>query len=356
MHDASPETSLERRCQTLYEKAIKDPLTQLANRAEFDRVREPFVAAHTQRKLPCGMIICDIDHFKQINDTFGHPAGDEVIRNFAQLLKAACRHGDLVVRYGGEEFVMLLADCNMAAAVQRAEQIRKAFAEMRHPALDGKRVTVSFGVTENQPGDNSETMLRRADRALLAAKRRGRNNVVQLGAGAGSDDFEGRRRWWFWSMIAPSASLVDTVLLTNVPMKVALEKVGGFAADHDAQITHTDEDSAHLTIVNDPSRTTRRKSDRPFAFVVELRFMEERVPSFNGSRLPAGNIARTRVEVTIRSKNGRERRRSNAPEMARRMLVSLRSYLMAFDEETPPEAMLIVPAPSTADIVISEDA
>jgi hypothetical protein len=149
-------------------------------------------------------------------------------------------------------------------------------------------------------------------------------------------------------MISPSSSLVDTVLLTNVPMKVALEKVNGFAADHDAQITHADADSAHLTIVGDPSRTTRRNSDRPFAFIVELRFMEERVPSANGAGLPAGHMARTRVEVTIRSKNGRERRRSNAPEMARRMLVSLRSYLMAFEEDAAPEALLVeTPNPAT---------
>ena len=123
LHDASPETSLEERCQRLHEKAIRDPLTQVANRAEFDRVHGIFVETHLQRGLPCSLIICDIDHFKRVNDNYGHPAGDEVIKSFAQLLKSKCRSGDLVARYGGEEFVMLCADCGVATAFERAEQV-----------------------------------------------------------------------------------------------------------------------------------------------------------------------------------------------------------------------------------------
>ena len=105
LHDASPEASLEQRCQSLHERATKDPLTQVANRAEFDRTLEMFVAAHLERRLPCSLVICDIDHFKKINDTYGHPAGDEALKSFAALLKGYCRPGDLVARYGGEEFV-----------------------------------------------------------------------------------------------------------------------------------------------------------------------------------------------------------------------------------------------------------
>ena len=80
MHDVSPQISLEARCHSLHEKATKDPLTQVANRAEFDRVHEMFVAAHLERRLPCSLIICDIDHFKSVNDTYGHQAGDEVLK------------------------------------------------------------------------------------------------------------------------------------------------------------------------------------------------------------------------------------------------------------------------------------
>ena len=165
LHDASSETSLEQRCQSLYEKATKDPLTQVANRAEFDRVHAMFVAAHQQQQVPCSLLMCDLDRFKLVNDTYGHQAGDEAIKCLASLLKSCCRPGDLVARYGGEEFVLLCADCDNAAAARRAEQIRKALSQIPQPKMDGRSVTVSFGVTEIQPGDTPETMLRRADRA-----------------------------------------------------------------------------------------------------------------------------------------------------------------------------------------------
>jgi len=114
--------------------------------------------------------MCDLDRFKLVNDTYGHQAGDEAIKCLASLLKSCCRPGDLVARYGGEEFVLLSADCDNAAAARRAEQIRKALSQIPQPKMDGRSVTVSFGVTEIQPGDTPETMLRRADRALLMAK------------------------------------------------------------------------------------------------------------------------------------------------------------------------------------------
>ncbi len=183
-HDASSETSLEQQCQSLHEKATKDPLTQVANRAEFDRVHAMFVAAHQQQHVPCSLMMCDLDRFKLVNDTFGHQAGDAAIQCLASLLKSSCRPGDLVARYGGEEFVLLCADCDNASATRRAEQIRKALSQIPQPKLDGRTVTVSFGVTEIQPGDTPETMLRRADRALLTAKANGRNTVVQLGSGS----------------------------------------------------------------------------------------------------------------------------------------------------------------------------
>ena len=122
---------------------------------------------------------------------YGHQAGDEVLKSFGKLLRSECRAGDLVARYGGEEFVILCADCNNAAATRRAEHLRKSMSDLAQPVLNGETVTVSFGVTEIQPGDSPESMLRRADRALLEAKQLGRNTVVQLGNGIGAI---GRRR------------------------------------------------------------------------------------------------------------------------------------------------------------------
>ncbi len=165
LHDASSETSLEERCQNLHERATKDPLTRVANRAEFDRTHQLFVKAHFEHQLPCSMIMCDLDHFKSINDTYGHQAGDDVLRFFGGLLARECRTGDLVARYGGEEFVVLCADCNNATAAGRAESLRKTFSEIPQPSLNHDVVTASFGVTEIQPGDSPASMLRRADRA-----------------------------------------------------------------------------------------------------------------------------------------------------------------------------------------------
>ncbi len=162
-------------------------MTQVANRAEFDRVHEMFVAAHQQQQVPCSLMMCDLDHFKRVNDTYGHQAGDDAIKSLAALLKSSCRPGDLVARYGGEEFVILCADCDNAAAARRAEQIRKSLSQLAQPKMNGRTVTASFGVTEIQPGDTPETMLRRADRALLMAKANGRNTVVQLGTGIGGE-------------------------------------------------------------------------------------------------------------------------------------------------------------------------
>ena len=183
LHDASSEISLEQRCQSLADKASRDPLTQVANRAEFDRVHAMFVTAHQQQQVPCSLLMCDLDRFKSVNDTYGHQAGDEAIKSLASLLKGECHPGDLVARYGGEEFVMLLADCDNTTASRRADQVRLALAQVAQPRMNGKTITVSFGVTEIQPGDTAETMLRRADRALLIAKENGRNQVVQLGSG-----------------------------------------------------------------------------------------------------------------------------------------------------------------------------
>ena len=234
LHDASSEISLERQCQSLHEKATKDPLTQVANRAEFDRVHAMFVAAHQQQQVPCSLIMCDLDRFKRVNDTYGHQAGDEAIKSLASLLKSSCRPGDLVARYGGEEFVVLCADCDNATAARRAEQVRKSLGELAQAKMEGRTVTVSFGVTEIQPGDTPETMLRRADRALLMAKAKGRNVVVQLGSGSGGETVETRPAAWAPAAARPKETL-EQELITPVPVRMAIEKLRGFVADHRAQ-------------------------------------------------------------------------------------------------------------------------
>jgi len=339
LHDASPEASLEKRCQSLHERATKDPLTQVANRAEFDRAHQMFVEAHLERKLPCSLIICDIDHFKQVNDVHGHPAGDVVLKSFAQVLKGSCRPGDLVARYGGEEFVVLCADCNNAAAAQRAESVRRAISDLPQHVLGGRSITASFGVTEVQPGDTPEIMLRRADRALLEAKGRGRNMVVQLGTGIGEEEQADGARGW--RKRGSNSVLLERALVTAVPLKVAIEKLRGYVSDHHAEIISIDEETIELVMQGERMPLVRRRSDRALPVVVSLRFNEERCDDNSADGRGSGRAARTRVHVTVRAKKERDRRRADIQERARHVMAGIKSYLMANEEE-------VVATPDTA--------
>jgi diguanylate cyclase (GGDEF)-like protein/PAS domain S-box-containing protein/putative nucleotidyltransferase with HDIG domain len=330
LHDVSSETSLEEKCQALHAQVAKDPMTQVANRAEFDRMLNNFVAAHQESNLPCSLIMCDIDHFKSINDTFGHQAGDEAIITFASLLKSMCRSGDLVARYGGEEFAILCADCTNAAAARKAEEIRKAMADIKHSSLGNRSITVSFGVTVLQAGDTPETMLRRADRALLQAKDQGRNQVVQLGDGMMEE--KPKKSWWPFQSWGGQA-LVEATLVTAVPIEVAIQKLRGFIADQNAKIVKTADAELHLEVTDRHTADTRRATDRPTTFLIDLKLSQTHMDRSNSHGFAAGNYVETRIDTVIRPRRDRDRRRDAVVDKARRLLGSLKSYLMAQEDD-----------------------
>ena len=343
LHDASSEISLEQRCQSLADKATRDPLTQVANRAEFDRMHAMFVTAHQQQQAPCSLLMCDLDRFKTVNDSYGHQAGDEAIKSLAALLKGACHPGDFVARYGGEEFVMLLADCDNATACRRADQVRVALSQLPQPRMNGRAITVSFGATEIQPGDTAETMLRRADRALLMAKENGRNQVVQLGSGLHGnpddrDDAETADK-------SEPSVVVQRTLVTPVPTKMAIEKLRGFVADREATIGKIDGNQIQLELAERSESRLRRLTDRPLVFQIDLRFEEQRAQrEGDNGEISVGGVLRTRIFVTIAPRRSRDRRREDAQARAQQVLVSLRSYLMAsFEDEAgpPPDGALV---------------
>ncbi|MCS7239371.1 MAG: diguanylate cyclase [Thermoguttaceae bacterium] len=339
LHDVSPEASLEAECHRLQARTSLDPLTQLANRAELDRLLPIFVAQHRDRGIPCSLVVCDLDHFKKINDTFGHPAGDEVIKAFANVLKASLRPGDVAARYGGEEFVLLCAGCDGATAVRRAEQIRFRFAQIPHPSLDHKTATASFGVTELQPGDTPESFFRRADRALMAAKVNGRNQVVQLGSGTDWTDPGRARPWWLtqWTRNRP-ATLLRQTLRVDGPMAVAVEKLQGFVSDHQAKVLTIRENRVELELVHRPIGM-RRQGDRPVVFRMLLTLSPPRAAT--GVQSGQAGKKFTIVEVQIEPASGRERRRQELLLRAESILESLQAYLMAqpvsAEEPTPGE-------------------
>jgi diguanylate cyclase (GGDEF)-like protein/PAS domain S-box-containing protein len=339
MHDVSSQASLEESVHSLHERASRDPLTKAANRAEFNRVFPEFIDTHLKAGRPCSLVICDIDHFKKINDSYGHQAGDEALVLFTSILLRHARAGDLVVRYGGEEFVVLCADCDNGAATRRADEIRRRVAETQMTSLNNHCITASFGVTEIQGGDTPETFLNRADRALLQAKDGGRNMVVQLGTGIRSAEKSSWSQGWR-SLFGGQAAevLLDRTLLTMVPLKVTAEKLRGFVADHQAQLVKVDDDRVTLTIDSQFIPLLRRTTDRAVPFQIELTFYEKQLP-VEGRQ--AQTALRTLIHVSIRPKRQRDRRLRDSIERARQLLASLKSYLMAQDYLMPdaPESL-----------------
>jgi diguanylate cyclase (GGDEF)-like protein len=328
LHDVSDEISLEQRCQNLHDMATQDPMTKVANRAEFDRVLAEFVKAHRDTKRPCALIMTDIDRFKTINDTYGHQAGDEVIKSIANMLKTFCRAGDLVARYGGEEFVLLCADCDNATAAKRAEEVRTAFSLVKHVSLGQRCVTASFGVTEIQPGDTPETMIRRADRALFQAKETGRNRVVQLGVGGDAPADETRITATSKKRLAGNM-LLKREMTSDSPLERNIEKLKGFVADHHAEILLTDRNRVQLRIGGDRGGPLfKRQSDRTIRLIIDLAIHEE---SFDPENNPRALFKRTRITAMISPVKSRERRTAASMERARQLVASLRSYLMATD-------------------------
>ena len=252
------------------------------------------------------------------------------IITFASLLKSMCRSGDLVARYGGEEFAILCADCTNASAARKAEEIRQALAAIKHTSLGQASFTASFGVTELQPGDTPETMLRRADRALLQAKDQGRNQVVQLGDGMMEEKV--KRSWWPFQSLRGGA-LVEGSLVSAVPIEVAVQKLRGFIADQEAKIVKTNENELQLAITDNRANSNRRAGDRPVMFLIHLKLSQQYVERVNAQGFAAGTYVETRVDVTIHPRRDRDRRRDATIERARRLLGSLKSYLMAREDD-----------------------
>jgi diguanylate cyclase (GGDEF)-like protein/PAS domain S-box-containing protein len=159
--------------------AITDPLTGVYNRRHFIKVADT-QRAQVQRYLSTvSMLIFDIDHFKSINDNYGHPTGDRVLIEITQLVSSALRQGDVLARWGGEEFVVIMPQCDALEAMQLAEKLRALIAA--HPFAEVRTVTVSLGVAEFKPGELLDDWFKRVDLALYAAKSSGRN-MVRLAA------------------------------------------------------------------------------------------------------------------------------------------------------------------------------
>lgn len=162
--------------------ARTDALTGLANRRCFDAELPNYLERARVLSGGLAVIAMDLDHFKPVNDTLGHAAGDFVLKEVGKILRGQIRRTDLPCRVGGDEFIILLADLPESAARNRAESLRAAIGAFPHPGNErGIRITTTMGGTLYRPGESSELFLHRADEALYAAKRAGRNRVHWAG-------------------------------------------------------------------------------------------------------------------------------------------------------------------------------
>ncbi len=168
-------TELMRRLETI---SVTDELTEVLNRRAFNSFLEEELARFSRAGRGFCLVLCDLDHFKRINDTYGHAGGDEALRIFAGLLRSHSRKQDIAARWGGEEFILLLPDTGLDGGVRMAEKLRSRLAGTPMPhAWGGFTMTMSAGVYAAVAGDKAEECVRRVDAVLYRAKREGRNKV-----------------------------------------------------------------------------------------------------------------------------------------------------------------------------------
>lgn len=210
--DVTERIRIEAEVKALQEKlryqSIHDPLTGLFNRRYLDETLDHELISAEHDHYPVSVIMGDLDHFKAVNDHYGHIAGDEVLRVFGNLMKRHAREGDIYCRYGGEEFLLVLPHVAKHVAVERAEQLRRTMAAT--PVFSGPSqiaMTASFGVaTSPSDGRTGDELIAAADNALYAAKASGRNRV-NVSSGSISS-----------TTSAPPIHAALETLITNVPV------------------------------------------------------------------------------------------------------------------------------------------
>lgn len=171
--DVTEKVMTEKKLETF---AVRDQLTGVYNRNYLDMIVAREMDMADRNKFPLSMVLLDLDHFKDVNDTWGHPVGDEQLKLTAQTTGASIRSSDILVRFGGEEFIVLLPKTHLNGAVAAAEKIRKAIEKNNHPITG--RQTASFGVAERIKGESFAHWYQRLDEALYNAKASGRNRVI----------------------------------------------------------------------------------------------------------------------------------------------------------------------------------
>lgn len=168
--------------RTALQSALRDPLTDTGNRIAMNQALQREVELARRNLQPLSVLMVDIDHFKQINDLHGHSTGDEVLKAMAGALKNSLRNIDMVFRYGGEEFLVLLSNTDREAAQMVGERLRMAVLDLQH-LVDNRAIelSISLGCATLLAGESVDSLQRRADNALYVSKREGRNRLSMAG-------------------------------------------------------------------------------------------------------------------------------------------------------------------------------
>ena len=263
--------------QELKMAATRDPLTSVANRGQLERQLVQFMeeARRQNGDHPLSIIFLDVDHFKSINDTHGHAVGDKVLIELARFLQHETYSGELVGRYGGEEFVLLCPETDLEHAVRRADRLRTGLAN--ETIADTLRITSSFGVAQMTPDDSPESLLDRADMALLEAKQTGRNRVCWDGVRydeetTNSEVEEAVESSADKSLVRKDDGSLEYVSQFEVLMasSMLLYKLRGFVDELDAQVLENDEKHICLQIGQKPGMFSSWEKTRPVKLVLDL--------------------------------------------------------------------------------------
>lgn len=303
--------------------ASRDSLTKLANRGEMESQLIELVNRYEKSHYsqPFCVIFSDVDFFKSVNDTYGHVVGDQVLVDVAKLLQHETYSGELVARYGGEEFVILCPDTELEQALKRAERLRMAINHQQIEGMSDRRISASFGVTQVEPGDSLESVLRRADKALYMAKETGRNRTCsltseQLGAAEEAKQNDGNES-------ADPFTYVEH-FRACVAADMVVYKLGGFVHDHKAKLLEVTSERALVRLGTRGLLPFWGGSDHSRPVTLEIIFGDP-----NRSRSP-GRTVQVTVEVRVRPL-GWIRNSDTFVARAKRGVKELRSYFAAWD-------------------------
>lgn len=299
-------------------QATVDALTGVANRGELQNQLTKFIELQQEPdEPPLSVIFLDVDHFKSVNDSFGHAIGDKVLILLSKLLQHELYSGEFIGRYGGEEFVVLCPETDLAAAVTRAERLRNAAMKITVPEMKGRMISISLGVSEYVPEDTTATLLHRADQALYTSKQSGRNQTNTLMPNTAEEVAAEE------AQAASDPFIYEGELRAVLSAEMVTYKLGGFVREEKAKLQNVTETTAEFRLGNSGFFGGWGQTDDRKPVLVELRFGKVEQTHGRGSSTP-----RRRVEVVIKPQ-GRVTDSDLFQGRAHRVFKSLKSYFAA---------------------------